>query len=147
MIDWNSISGTRSAKPSFVSLPSFPENIIFQTWFLIYVPLLYPLTPSQIFFSRKRILSVGNEGSTSHWLWCFFSKSLLSSFFYPLRVLQINFLSFLVYNEPGFVSPQENSIQTFLGQSTKESASWYIRKILIQTVPQVSIQHNKLQDL
>lgn len=53
MIDWNSISGIRSAKPSFVSLPSFPENIIFQTWFLIYVPLLYPLTPPRFFFQER----------------------------------------------------------------------------------------------
>lgn len=85
-MDWSSISGITSAKPIFVSLP-FPVNIIFQAWFLIYVSLLCPLTLPRLFFFflRKRALPVGNEGSTSHWLWFFFSKSFLNNLFLPFK--------------------------------------------------------------
>lgn len=83
-----------------------------------------PIDPSQtfFFFLRKRALPVGNEGSTSHWLWFFFSKSFLNNLFYPSSVLQTNLLSFLlVCSGHGFVSPWKIPHKLFLASG---SGSW-----------------------
>lgn len=80
----------------FISLP-FPGSIIFQTRSLLCVFLLFLIDLCRL-FSKRRIHHMGNEGSTSHWLWFSFRKSLLNSFSYLSRVLK------LARSGPGFVN-------------------------------------------